>query len=154
MVEFALLLPVFMMMVLGMFSGGLAYNQKLQLTHAVREGARYGATVPSTQTFASGTWATNVRQVVIDRAAGDLTGAGTSVCVSLVEGSPPAVVAPAASFTTNGTAPCNATETYPVTSSDNGRRVQVTALKPGKIEALLFSYNVNLNARATARAEA
>ena len=27
-VEFALILPVFMMLVLGMFSGGIAYNHK------------------------------------------------------------------------------------------------------------------------------
>ena len=44
-VEFALLLPVFMALVLGMLSGGLIYNQKMDLTHATREGARYGAAI-------------------------------------------------------------------------------------------------------------
>ena len=39
-VEFTLILPVFMMMVLGTFTGAIAYNQKLDLAHAAREGAR------------------------------------------------------------------------------------------------------------------
>src|SRR5712691_4500636 len=61
MVEFALLLPVFMMLVMGAFSGAIAYNQKLDLAHAAREGARYGATLPENQaTFTSPAtnWAT------------------------------------------------------------------------------------------------
>ena len=74
-VEFALLLPVFMALILGMFSGGIAYNQKLDLTHATREGARYGATVAVTNQFANGqSWASNVRDLIIDRASGDLSG--------------------------------------------------------------------------------
>lgn len=154
MVEFALVFPVLVLLVLGIFTGGLAYNQKLQLTHSVREGARYGARVPKTQTFASGTWATNVRDLIIERAAGDLTGPGVTVCVSLVQGSPATVVAPAASFTTNGTAPCAAGETYPTTATDNGRRVQVRVSRPGTIELGVFPpVNFTITAAATAGAE-
>lgn len=47
-VEFALVFPVFMTLVLGMFSGGLAYNRKLTLTNAAREAARYAATLDLT----------------------------------------------------------------------------------------------------------
>ena len=36
-----------MIMVLGVFSGAVVYNQKLDLAHAAREGARFGA-VPDT----------------------------------------------------------------------------------------------------------
>ena len=35
-VEFALILPVFMILVLGTFTGAIAYNQKLDLAHAAR----------------------------------------------------------------------------------------------------------------------
>ncbi|MCA1674362.1 MAG: pilus assembly protein, partial [Actinobacteria bacterium] len=84
-VEFALILPLFMMLILGMFSGGIAYNQKLDVTHATREGARYGATVAETQTFAIGTWAEGVRELVVERSAGDVT-ADQVTCVALVEG--------------------------------------------------------------------
>ena len=39
-VEFALVLPLLLMLLLGMVGAGLAWNQQLQLTHATREAAR------------------------------------------------------------------------------------------------------------------
>lgn len=39
-VEFALLLPVLVMLIFGIFEFGLAYNNYLAITHAAREGAR------------------------------------------------------------------------------------------------------------------
>src|SRR5207253_7197551 len=63
-VEFALILPVFMMLVLGTFTGAIAYNQKADLSHAANEGARYGGTLPQDQTtFTSPAtnWATAVQ---------------------------------------------------------------------------------------------
>ena len=148
-VEFALLLPVFMALVLGMFSGGIAYNQKLDVTHATREGARYGATVAVSQSFSSGTWATNVRDLIVDRASGDLSGAGTNVCVALVSGPGSAPVAVDANHTTNsGGGPC-----YTDGSADTGRRVQVSASRPSKVEALFFSWGITLNAKAVSRYE-
>jgi hypothetical protein len=44
-VEFALILPILAMLLLGTITGGFALNQKQQMNHAVREGARYAATV-------------------------------------------------------------------------------------------------------------
>ena len=43
MVEFAILLPVIMAMLLGMLEFGTAFNHQLTLGYAVREGARIGA---------------------------------------------------------------------------------------------------------------
>ena len=149
-VEFALLLPVFMALILGMFSGGVAYNQKLDLTHATREGARYGATVAVTNQFANGqNWASNVRDLIIDRASGDLSGTGTGVCVALVSGTAASTAAIDSNHTTaGGTSPC-----YTDNSADAGRRVQVSASKPSKIEALFFSWGITLNAKAVSRYE-
>jgi Flp pilus assembly protein TadG len=45
-VEFALLLPILLMILFGTITGGMLYNQQLTLTQAAREGARYGATMP------------------------------------------------------------------------------------------------------------
>lgn len=45
-VEFALLLPLFLMLCFGSISGGILFNDKLSLTQGVREAARYGATLP------------------------------------------------------------------------------------------------------------
>lgn len=44
-VEFAILTPLIFLILFGMLSTGLAWNSKQTLTHAVREGARYGATL-------------------------------------------------------------------------------------------------------------
>src|SRR5438445_8283280 len=92
-VEFALILPVFMMLLLGLISGGQDYNHKLDLTHAVREGARYGSTLPSSTplgsftsgTCAGATWANVVQSTVVARSGGSL--ACDQVCVALVTGS-------------------------------------------------------------------
>ncbi|MDR9450988.1 MAG: TadE/TadG family type IV pilus assembly protein, partial [Acidimicrobiia bacterium] len=46
-VEFALVLPLIMMIVLGLVSAGVAYNLKITLTHAAREAARYAAILPT-----------------------------------------------------------------------------------------------------------
>lgn len=150
-VEFALILPVFTMLLFGMITVGLALNDKQQMTHATREGARYAATVPSTQVFTSGTWASNVRDLIVTRSSGTLE--ASDICVSLVQGSTPAVLAPAATYSTSGS-PCIPGQTFPTTATDQGVRVQVTATKPAEIDLVLFgSYEVVLDSDATARSE-
>lgn len=42
-IEFALLLPILVMILVGTFEFGLAYNNYLAITHAAREGARMAA---------------------------------------------------------------------------------------------------------------
>ena len=42
-VEFALVLPIFIMLVFGIFQFGIAYNNWIAITHAAREGARLAA---------------------------------------------------------------------------------------------------------------
>jgi len=42
-VEFALILPILIMLVFGIFWFGIAYNNYIALTHAAREGARLAA---------------------------------------------------------------------------------------------------------------
>jgi len=149
-VEFALILPVFMILVLGTFTGAIAYNQKLDLAHAANEGARYGGTLPQNQTtFTSPAtnWATAVQQVVVERSSGDLS--ASQVCVALVDGSPPAAVD--ASHQVN--LPAGQSNCYDDGSGDTGKRVQVTVARPGTLEALVFTMNLNLSARAVAKFE-
>jgi Flp pilus assembly pilin Flp len=78
-VEFALVLPVLLMLVFGGITGGWLYNQQQQLTHAAREGARYGATLEGageqgecTQSDfdQEGSWCRGVRDRVITAMAG------------------------------------------------------------------------------------
>jgi Flp pilus assembly protein TadG len=159
-VEFALVLPLLLTMLLGIVTSGSAYNRKLQMSHAVREGARYGATASPMQSWTSGTWASNVQALVVQRSAGDLTNA--SVCVSLVVNTSTtnttvySDATHAASFFTTKTdgTPCF-TESYAqYSTNDNGLRVQVRSTRGEKIElGLLPAVNVTLVSSATAKLE-
>ncbi len=148
--ELAIVFPVLAMLLFAMITGGIALNNKQQMTHAVREGARYAAVVPATQPFASGTWAENVRDLIVERSVGALGAA--DICVSLVEGSPGAVVSPSATYSTSG-APCIAGQTFPVVAGDPGRRIQVTARRPEQLQMLVQTIDLVLTTSATARAE-
>jgi Flp pilus assembly protein TadG len=154
-VEFALVFPLVVMLIVGMATAGQAYNQKLQVTHAVREGARFAATVSPTQAFTNGdTWANNVRDLVVERSAGALSSA--QVCVALVEGSPATVHAGSANYSTAGAGtPCIPGQDYPVMAgTDDGLRVQVTAERPGRIMLVVVGdINFAMSARATAKSE-
>jgi Flp pilus assembly protein TadG len=48
-VEFALVLPLVLMLAFGIVTAAVTYNHKIDLTHAAREGARYGATLAQLQ---------------------------------------------------------------------------------------------------------
>jgi len=152
-VEFALTLPLLIMFLLGIFTGGMVVNSKLSMAHATREGARYASSVAASQTFSSGTWASNVRDLVVERSGSDLQ--TSEVCVALVSGSGGtlAVKSPTSSYSTSGS-PCISGQTYPVTSGDPGLRVQVSASRPGKIEMGVFgAMTVTLREKATAKSE-
>lgn len=76
-VEFAILAPLLFALIVGIFSGGLAMSRKNSMTSAVREGARFGATLNED----AANWATTVRQRVLDLAPTDLV--TNQVCVQL-----------------------------------------------------------------------
>ncbi|HEY2982505.1 MAG TPA: hypothetical protein VGJ38_00030, partial [Jatrophihabitantaceae bacterium] len=113
------------------------------------------------QSWASGTWASNVLDMVVARSGGDLV-AG-DVCVALVQSESATsngkvYSGSAGTFSTNtasGTAEPCFDDTYPqYSSSDNGLRVQVRATRSAKIELAVWpTIDVNLVARATAKAE-
>lgn len=154
-IEFALVFPLLVVLIVGMVTAGDAYNQKLQVTHAAREGARFAATVAPTQAFTNGdTWANNVRDLVVERSAGVLEDA--QVCVALVEGSPGSVYAGSPSYSTVGAAtPCIAGQTYPISAgTDDGLRVQVRAARPGSISLVVFpDISFTMSSEATAKSE-
>lgn len=153
-VEFALILPLVLMLAFGIVTAGLTYNHKIDLTHAAREGARYGATLAQLQCAGSPnpcgtkTWAQVVQSVVVQRAFGDVTAA--QVCVSLVSGNPGAVIA--SGFSVNSP---NADGTcYSDGNDDPGKRVQVSIRKTGDaIDGILFKFPVTLTSQATAKFE-
>ncbi|MFP5580169.1 MAG: TadE family protein [Acidimicrobiia bacterium] len=56
-VEFALLAPVLFALLLGMITGGLSLSRKNSMENAVREGARFGATLNE-----DSSWSSDVRK--------------------------------------------------------------------------------------------
>jgi len=161
-VEFAILAPLFFMIVFGMFTGGLAYNEKNQITHAAREGGRYGSVLPSDQftstcsTTLGACWATSVSNQTINSAYGDLGASipGRRICVALVTGNPATVVTASNGNAywsdigtgANGSAqPCYADDATGAT----GERIQVLVQRHGSINAILFNYGLTLTSQAT-----
>jgi Flp pilus assembly protein TadG len=161
MVELGLIMPIVMAIGLATVTSGVAIEQRLNLDLGVRESARYGATLASSQTFVNErSWASNVRDVAVDRSAGDLEVPGATVCVSLVEGSGTGGVyvisgpfAQAAYTTKSDGKPCDPDETYPVTLYDVGRRVQVRVTRPSYIETGLARWTIELTSTATVKSE-
>jgi Flp pilus assembly protein TadG len=140
-VEFALILPIVVSLLMGLVTGGLAYNKKIAITDSVRGAARYGATLADSTTFA-----TSVRDRLVQLSAGELS--GSDVCVQLIRGGSPNVVvrswyASAANTScpsTFGTAPATPTlsEGYCV--------VKVWGMKEAKLQAVLFNSDLRLKA--------
>ena len=152
-VEFALVLPVFLMLLLGMMTGGLAYSRKLSVAQAAREGARYGATLPITTTTPLTTsWLPKVGALTIASSDGELASdrPGRFVCIAHVPASGTAqkwqVTGAATPVQSPGT--CIA---------DDGRtgetRVQVVASRSSRLEALVFSRDLTVGSHAVARYE-
>lgn len=140
------------MVVLGMMTGGLAYSRKLSIAQGVREGARYGATLPISASVPLNTWLTRVSDLTIASSDGELgaTKPGRVVCVAYVTASGAAtrhrIVGSASPVVESQ--PCIA---------DDGRtgeaRVQVVAERTSNLEALVFSRNLTLSSHAVARSE-
>lgn len=84
-VELAFALPLLIMLLVGMVSAGIAYNNQLSLTHSAREGGRYGATLPVNPGTMDDWLETVINQTVAD-ATGTLDAGvpGRYVCVAYV----------------------------------------------------------------------
>ena len=123
--EFALVLPMLVMLLLGVTTMGLAYSHHLALTNAVREGARLGAaldTGASTTTWAESV-RTRVEQTFFD--TGGLT--DDQVCVALVDSVGNDIGHPTAQGLSCGTTP------QPPTMSSGTCAVLVWARRPERV---------------------
>ena len=167
-VEFALVVPVFMMLVFGLFTGGLAYSTKQSVTAAAREGSRYGATLPlavdaSCNPVSGGSanvtnWLKCVSDLTVRTASGDLNvgASGRYVCVSFVTGGTMAATVATKSRYISDT---GGVEQVNTSTSDcytlNGLtadglgstqpRVQVVTRRTGRMEWLVSSTSLTLN---------
>lgn len=157
MVELVLVIPVFLMLIFGAITAGLAYEHKAEVVHAVRDGARYGATVPldqcnTTSNCGGRNWAQLVQYVTAQRSDGTLSTA--QICVALVSGTG------AVYSHTGGVYSTGTNSTFPTTgcfddgNADQGARVHVSAVRNGdKINLVLGSIPVTLGSHGSARYE-
>jgi Flp pilus assembly protein TadG len=158
MVEFMLIMPIFLLIVFGGITGALAYEHKADVVHAVRDGARYGSTVPPNQcdtvaNCGNRNWAQLVQYVTAQRSDGTLT--TSQICVALVTGSSGTVYVRSGGVYTTGTS-----TSFPTTGCfsdgnvDSGTRVHVAAIRGGdKINLVFTTIDVTESSHGTARYE-
>lgn len=146
------MLPLLLTIVLGGITGGTVLSRKQTVTHAAREGARYGAIVAKnecqpTSNCGGLTWAQLVRSVVVQRSNG--LASNSQVCVALVTGTG-TVVDANPDFTTN----TDGTACYSDGGADAQPRVQVAVTRTGdKINAVFYQFPVTCSAQSTAKFE-
>jgi Flp pilus assembly protein TadG len=93
-VEFALLLPLFVMLTIGTISAGFAFHTWLAVTHGAQESSRFAATLSIKASAADdggtvGTWLTEVGSRAAAASNIDTTSTvpGTYICVAVVSSS-------------------------------------------------------------------
>lgn len=144
--EFTLVLPLFLSLVLGIYTGGAAYTDKIGLVEAVREGARFGASLPmGTDANALTTWQDSVKNRVVSASGGDVK--FEDVCVKWVL---PALVT---TTTATPSTTCGLSDPAGALNEPTVHLVKVSATKPAKLEFFLFSKSTTLTGRLVARFE-
>lgn len=137
-VEFALVLPLLLALFLGIFTGGLAYSKKLGLMEAVREGARFGASLPMGSGAGAVTaWEDLVKNRVVASSGGEVGYA--DICVKFV-------------LPTGGT-DCGLADPSGASNEPNIHLVKVSATQPATLEFFFFKSDKVLQGKLVARFE-
>ncbi len=136
--EFALILPLLLALILGLFTGGQAYTDKIAVMEAVREGARYGASLPmGAGAGALSAWEAGVRNRVVDASGGGI--APANVCVAWV--------------LPTGASHCGLADPTGASNEPTVHLVKVSATKPASMQFFFFSKTTTLTGRLVARFE-
>ena len=146
-VEFALVVPILMMVFFGMITFGLTYNDNLSISNAAREGARLGAALDYTPGPAA--WATSVQTRVAQVYFNDMSSiTANQICVDLRDST--GTLVPNAQAL--GTGCASATPpTLPTGMVSGTCAVRVWIAKPARLSWLLVPDKVfNLKAGAVA----
>ena len=157
-VEFALVVPFLVTLLLGTVTVGLTYTQWIGTTNAVREGVRFGATADASPLVA-GQWADDVIKQVRDTQFDDPS-AETVVCVQLwqVTGVGTGVAVPGTSKCSPAgspllAAPVTAASTPKVPTGVTGCVVRVIAARPYTVNIGVASWDRVSFANAVVRYE-
>lgn len=163
-VEFAILAPLLVMLLFGIVSAGLAFNNSLSLAHSAREAARNAATLPvSNFTGIPGVdpidgWLAAVVSQAIEDADGSLDDGvpGRSICVAFVhpngtlaDDTTRSLTRDAAGVDIYANSDCFA-DTRPA----GERRVQVLVAREVEINVILWSTDITIDEQGVSRYEA
>lgn len=144
-VEMAMVIPLVLALLLGIFTGGSAYFKKISLVDAARDAGRYGASL-KVPVGGITVWRQEVVDRVVQLAGGTVSPA--DVCVDLVTPTKP----PAAPDTTCGvTDPTNAYSDPTVLTPASIVKIGVT--QTTRLEFIFFTSTPTLSARVAARYE-
>ena len=156
MVEFAFLLPILAMLLFGLITSGIVWNENLAMASGVRAGGRYAATLPTTNYTSMDDYLDAVVQRVVDSSEGNLAPSvtGRVICVAYVHPSGTATLDQTRSRTETGTTVTrsnNACYTDNQTSSDS--RIQVSAQRAATIETGIWAQSITLTQKVVYRYE-
>jgi Flp pilus assembly pilin Flp len=156
-VEFAILLPLFLVLVFGLITGGFAFERWINVTQAARESSRFAATYPGT----NADWYTQAVQVAKDNAgiSSSMAASEYYVCVSFQPGSESSAKFPARQISTAGSlaptgaaAPSNADGCIPG-SSQPGAHVEVVVRRAATFDWIFGGGNLVVQGDNTSRYE-
>jgi Flp pilus assembly protein TadG len=137
-VEFVFVLPVLFALLLGITTGGQAYSTKIGMVGAVREGARFGATLQlGTNLTAVSDFEASVTNRVVAAAAGSLVAA--DVCVKLV--------------LPTGATDCGMNDPAGASAQPTVHLVKVSATKAASIQFFFFTSATTINEKLATRYE-
>lgn len=140
-VEFALVVPIFLMLVFGLVTCALAYNDSLSINNAAREGSRLGAALDYVSDPPA--WAdsvqTRVQQTYFNEAS---TLSSSQICVQLVTNTGTLLASP----TTQGSS-CGNAPTSPSNMQSGTCVIKVWLQKPATISIGVVTFQpINISA--------
>jgi Flp pilus assembly protein TadG len=154
-VEFALVLPVLAMLVFGMLSAGIAWNQNLAMAQGTRVGGRYAATLPTKNYASMDAYLDAVATRVVAASEGSLnTGVvGRVVCVAYVSGGATALDKTRQRTETGSTVTRADSSCFTDGQATTEKRIQIMTERSGTLEAGVWSRSITLHQQLVFRYE-
>jgi hypothetical protein len=160
-VEFAIVLPLLLIIVFGIISFGLIFNDKLSLTDGAREAGRFGATLAVTNFATPPDSMQQWLDAITARAVADATGSldagvpNRTICVAYVHPDGTAGVDETRRrLESGGSITYSNDSCFDDGRPNDERRVQVQLGRDADLEAIFVSMTISLTAESVTRFEA
>ena len=154
-VEFALVLPILLMLVFGVLWGGMAYNQQLTLTQAAREGARFAATLPHPEDPLDPgwpSWHASVRDRIHQTSVNQLSATAGYTCIRVYDET--GTLLGDSELGDPGPDPaCAARPSLAVGVAGSQARIEIEVARPARFDFVFGGGQVRLRSNAVSRYE-